>query len=106
MSNDSILFAWPIRHVAWRLTKFHVKNDGRTALLRVSGKANTSQLPFGDRVMYEHTAVLTGNLNERWSHGIWIGEVPMTDKCIIPTENGVLKAKSLHRMTQGKVLDQ
>ena len=65
-SNDSIPLAWPIRHTAWSLTKFPVKNDRRIALLRVLGKAYTSQvLPFGERVMYEHTAVPTGNLNQR-----------------------------------------
>ena len=32
-------------------------------------------------------------------HGIWIGEAPMTDECITPSENGVQKAKSLHRVT-------
>ena len=99
LSNDSILLAWPIRQTAWSLTKFQVKNDGRTALLRVSAKAYTSQLPFGERVMYEHTAVPTGNLNERWGHGIWVGEAPMTDECIILTENEAQKVKSLHRVT-------
>ena len=49
--------------------------------------------------MYEHTAVPTDNLNQRWGHGIWIGEAPMTDECIVLTENGVQKAKSLHRVT-------
>ena len=49
--------------------------------------------------MYEHTAVLTGNLNQRWGHGIWVSEAPMTDECIILTENGVQKAKFLHRGT-------
>ena len=100
LSNDSILLAWLIRHAAWSLTKFQVKNDRRTALLlRVSGKACTSQLPFGERMMYEHTAVLTGNQNQRWDHGIWVGEAPMTHECIILTENGVQKAKFLHRVT-------
>ena len=78
---------------------FQVKNDRRNALLRVSGKAYTSQLPFGERVMYENTAVSSGNLNQRWGHGIWVGEAPMTDECIILTENGVQKVKSLHRVT-------
>ena len=86
-SNDSIPF-WPIRHTAWSLTKFHVKNGGRTAFLRVSGKAYTSQLSFGERVMYEHTAVPTDNLNQR-GHGIWIGEALMTDECLILSENEV-----------------
>ena len=67
--------------------------------MRVSGKAYTSQLPFGERVMYQHTAVPTDNLNQRWGHGILIGEAPMTDECIILTENGIQKAKSSHRAT-------
>ena len=99
LSNDSIPLAWLIRHAAWSLTKFPVKNDGRTSLVRVSGKAYTSQLSFGERVMYEHTAVPTGNLNQRWGHGIWSGKAPMTDECIIPSENRIQKAKSLHRVT-------
>ena len=39
------------------------------------------------------------NPNQRRSHGIWIGEAPMTDECIILTEIGIQKAKSLHRAT-------
>ena len=49
--------------------------------------------------MYEHTAVPTGNPDQRWDHGIWFDEAPMTDECIILTENGAQKAKSLHRVT-------
>ena len=98
-SDDSIPLAWQIRHTAWSLTKFQAKNDGRNALLRVSGKPYTSQLPFGERVVPKHIAVQTDNLNQRWGHGIWIGEAPMTDECIIPSENGIQKAKSLHRVT-------
>ena len=42
LSNDSILLAWPIRHAAWSLTKFQVKNDRRIARLRVCGNAMDS----------------------------------------------------------------
>ena len=94
-------FRWPGRFATLRgaLTKSQVKNDRRSTLLLVSGKAHTSHLRFEERVMYEHTAVPTDNLNQRWSHGIWIGEAPMTDECIVLTEKGVQKAKSLHRVT-------
>ena len=99
LPSDSILIAWLIRHAAWSLTIFQVKNDGRTAFVRVFGKAYTSQvLPFGERVMYKYTAVPTGNLDQRWGHGIWVGKAPMTDEHIILTENGVQKARSLHRV--------
>ena len=99
LPSDSILIAWLIRHAAWCLTRFQVKNDGKTAFVCVFGKAYTSQvLPFGDRVMYKYTSVPTGNLDQRWDHGIWVDKAPMTDEHIILTENGVQKARSLHRV--------
>ena len=48
--------------------------------------------------MYKYTAVPTGNLDQRWGHGIWVGKAPMTHEHIILTENGVQKARSLHRV--------
>ena len=38
LPSDSVLTAWLIRHAAWCLTIFQVKNDGRTAFVRVLGK--------------------------------------------------------------------
>ena len=35
LSSDSILIAWLIRHAAWCLTRSRVKNEGRTAFVRV-----------------------------------------------------------------------
>ena len=57
-------------------------------------------------MMYEHTAVPTDNLNQRWGHGIWIGEAPMTDEYIVLTENGPESEIVASRDTQGEVLDQ
>ena len=77
LPSDSTLIAWLIRHAAWSLTRFQVKDDGRTAFVRVFGKAYTSQvLPFGERVMYKYTSVPAGNFDQRWGHEIWVGKVP------------------------------
>ena len=43
----------------------------------------------------KYTSVPTGNLDQRWGHGIWVGKAPMTNTS---TENGVQKARSLHRV--------
>ena len=48
--------------------------------------------------MHKYTSVPTGNLDQRWGHGIWVGKAPMTDEHIILTENGVQKARSSHRV--------
>ena len=63
-----------------------MKNDRRSALLRVSGRAFTSQFRFEER-MYKRTAVPSGNLHQRWGYGIWVRETPMTDECVILTKN-------------------
>ena len=83
-----------------------MKNDRRSALLRVSGKAYTSQLRFEERVMYKHTAVPTDNLNQRWGHGIWIGEAPMTDECHSDRKWDSESEIVAPRDTHGEVLDQ
>ena len=106
LPSDSILLAWLIRHAAWCLTRIQVKDDGRTAFVRVLGKAYTSQvLPFGERVMYKYTSVPTSNLDQRWGHGIWVGKAPVTDEDVILTENGVLRARSLHSVPlEGRIV--
>ena len=99
LPSDSILIALLIQHAAWCLTLIQVENEGGFAFVLVFGKAYTSQvLPFGERVMYKYTAVPTGNLDQRWGHGIWVGKAPMTDEHTILTENVVQKARSLHRV--------
>ena len=92
LPTDSILIAWLIRHAVWCLTRFQVKNDKRTAFVRVFGKAYTSQvLPLGERVMYKYIFVPMGNLDQRWSHGIWVGQAPMTDEPIFSRKMGSRK---------------
>ena len=107
LRSDSILRAWLIRHAAWSLTRLQVKNDGRTAFVRVFGKAYTSPvLPFGERVMCKYTFVPTDNLDQRC--GIWVGKAPMTDEHIILSENGAKKARFFFapRATGRKIRDQ
>ena len=41
--------------------------------------------------MYKYTSVPTGNLDQRWDHGIWVSKAPMTDEHIILTEMGSRK---------------
>ena len=49
--------------------------------------------------MYKYTSVPTGNLDQRWRHGIWVGKASMTDeRHIVLTENGIQNGRSLHRV--------
>ncbi|CAK0793479.1 unnamed protein product [Prorocentrum cordatum] len=99
VSTDSILIAWGVRHAAWSLTRFQVKSDGRTPYVRIFGKAYGGEvLPFGERVMYKYTAVPSGNLDQKWAHGVWVGKAPLTDEHLVLTVDGVKKARSVHRL--------
>ena len=78
LTSDSTLVAWLIRDAAWSLTRYQVKNEGRTAFVRVLGPVYTGQvLLFGERVLYKYTAVPAGNLDQKWGHGTWEGKAPM-----------------------------
>ena len=85
-----------------------MKNDGRTAFVRVFGKTYTSQvLPFAERLMYKYTSVPTGNLDQRWGHGIWVDKAPMTGEHVILSENGVQESEIVApRATGRKIRDQ
>ena len=75
LPGDRIFLAWLVRHAAWSMTRVQVENGGRTAFVRVFGKAYTSEvLPFAERVMHKYTNVPTGNLDQKWGHGIWVGK--------------------------------
>ena len=50
----------------------------------------------GEGMSCKYTAVPTGNLDQKWCHGMWVGKAPMTDEHIIFTENRVSKARSVH----------
>ena len=98
-ASDSILLAWVVRHAAWSLTRYQVRSDGRTSHVRIFGKAYSGEvLPFGERVLYKFTAAPTGNVDQKWAHGIWVGKAPLTDEHLILTENGVKKARSVRRV--------
>ena len=97
--NDSILSAWLIRHAAWCLTRFQGKTeDLRLCVFWESVHEPSIAIRRKRDVQVKYTSVPTGNLDQRWGHGIWVGKAPLTDEHIILTENGVQKARSLHRV--------
>ena len=76
-----------------------MKNDGRTAFVRVFGKTvhepSVAIRRKSDVQVHNRANKQSGS---EMGHGIWVGKAPMTDEHIILTENGVQKARSLHRV--------
>eukprot|EP00959_Pyramimonas_sp_CCMP1952_P268449 5612883-Pyramimonas_sp.AAC.1 len=48
--------------------------------------------------MYKYTAVPSGNLDQKWARGVWVGKAPLTDEHLVLTVDGVKKARSVHRL--------
>ena len=81
------------------LAKFQVKNDGKNELVRVFWKGLHESVAIRRKSDVRAHCRANRQSESDMGHGIWYGEAPKTDECIIPTENGVQKAKSLHHVT-------
>ena len=78
----------------------------------ISGEERQENLIFAWFWKGLHMSIAIRRKSDVWAHcrvnrqseldmGPWnlVGEAPMTDECVVLTENGVQKAKSLHRVT-------
>ena len=72
LASDSILIAWLVRHAAWSLTRFQVKDAGRTAFARVFwGSIHEPSLAIWRKSDVQvHGRADRQNLDQRWVHGL------------------------------------
>ena len=85
-------FTWLVEHAADVITKFNVGSDGLTAFERIKGRAYSGlMMEFGQAVLYKNSAkVQGGNMEPRWSKGIWLGKRFATEEHLIGTVDGVV----------------
>ena len=60
LPSDNILIAWLIPHAAWCLTRFQVKSDENCVVRFLES-------------VHEPSVVI-----QKWGHGTWVGNAPMT----------------------------
>ena len=101
-SNHPIL-AWLPAHAAFLISRYAVGADGKTAYERSRGKKYKRELvPFAERIHF----IVPGpkrhmnKLESKWSTGRFVGCVQRTNEMLVMTDRGVVKARSVKRMTE------
>ena len=80
------------------MTRFTVKDDGRSPYARVKGKPYDSKvIEFGEVVMYHMESRMHSKLEDRWDSGVYLGRKDSTDEAIIGTLRGIVTARAVRR---------
>ena len=91
---------WLIRHAAIAINIGQRAADGKTAYECLRGKPYRNQLPaFGERVHWLPAGKRKSTLDMKWQEGIYLGIVRRSDESLVGMTDGVVKARSIRRMT-------
>ena len=95
--------AWLPEYAGFRLSRFQVAADGKTAYERLKGKSYHRELvDYGEQVMFMlvfHGGKLS-KLDTKCSFGRFCGIRPRTDEMYIMTPDGILKTRSVLRLPE------
>ena len=97
------VMTWLVEHGADMLNKYLVGRDGRTTYERIKGKAYKGEMTdFGRRVFHMHPGKHSGgSMQARWSNGVVLGKLWLSDEWIIYTEDDkIVKARSIKYMSE------
>ena len=98
LTPQHVLVPWLVRHAAWVLTHYLIKDDGRTAFGRLRGKEYKADIvEFGEQVWFKDPAKAHAKFDERWASGVWVGRVDRSDEHILLTANGAQRVRSIRR---------
>ena len=70
LPSTHLLIAWAVRHASWLITRFQVKDDGRTPIARIFHKAYQGEVVcFGESVMFK-LPMPERDLEQRWGDAV------------------------------------
>lgn len=103
MVYDHKLFPWLVRHSAWLLTRYTVKQDGKTPYERLRGRSYKGEITeFGEGVRCKNPVNSIGKLDSRVSPGLWVGKSLASDEHLVATVQGIRKCRSVYRRPDSK----
>ena len=83
-TEDSFIFPWMVRRAAWLVTRYGVKQDGRTAYQRLRGRTYKGKVAeFGEVVLYKISNQGLRKLEDRWACGVWLGKTLSKDEHLL-----------------------
>ena len=95
---DHVLMGWMVRHCAWVVNNFQVKETGRMPYRPTLGKDYTGEVvPFGEVCLGRHHSVDGAKLNMRWMRGVFVGKLDRTSGFLLWTPTGAMTTRCMRR---------
>ena len=91
------ILGWVVRHTAWLLTRYAIKENGLTPYRMLRGRDyNGVIVEFAEVVLYKIPG-LQPKLASRWEKGLWLAKRNSTDEHILGTAEGTTTARTVQR---------
>eukprot|EP00435_Cladocopium_sp_Y103_P019977 s1163_g4.t2 len=108
-------WSWVVRHAAWLHNRFHVKANGRTCFEELhQSRYKQDVVPWAEKVLFmerrpKHRRLKGGRraqkMDAAMEPGIWLGRTEESDEHLVGTARGVLRARTVRRMTPDQMWD-
>ncbi len=104
LEGSDAIMTWIVRHAAAMITRFQVGTDGKTPYERMKGKRTKRPLAaIGEKILYMKKD--GKGMNMRFDYGFFLGVSEKSDELYVATEAGVLKTRTVRRLTDEKKWD-
>ena len=103
VTEDFLIFPWMLHHAGWLVTRYGVKQDGRTAYERLRGRTYKSEVAeFGEVVLYKISNQGLRKLEDRWACGVWLGKSLSNDEHFVAAADDIQRCRSIRRRVEKK----
>ena len=108
IKDDAPLMAWLVRWSAELLSKYSRGDDGKSPYERIRGEPSKVPLvPFGEKVLYLPMKIVKRSKGmSAKKPGIWLGINERTEETLIGTANGVVKCRTVTRLSETDAWDR
>ncbi|CAE7038143.1 unnamed protein product, partial [Symbiodinium sp. CCMP2592] len=103
LETEGVVFPWLVRHAGWLISRFLVKQDGRTPYERLRGRDFRGEVAECCEVVhYKLDKEKTGKLDKQTSVGVWLGKSLASDEHFLGTAQGIRRCRSIWRRPEEK----
>ena len=98
LETEGNVFSWLVRHAGWLISRFLVKQDGRSPYERLRGRDFRGEVvECCEVVHYKLDREKTGKLDNQSSVGVWLGKSLASDEHFLGTTQGIRRCRSIWR---------
>jgi hypothetical protein len=92
------MMTWLVEHAGDCITKWQANHDGKTSYQRLMGKpCSEESLELGEMVNYKLPSEDLGDLDGRWSSGVWLGKRWKSAEHLVHENGEVIHCRAVSR---------